>query len=139
MKHTAYVVPAHRHEPIYQIEVDDDTAFAEIIFKGEKYSEGYVGMSSMRHAEVQFVYDDFGLYRSDAIYNLNFRMMELCGLLYGVPATDISPLVGTFIVMGLNPYSGETQDVPASVEAWIELQKSHEQENQQKEKEHESA
>ncbi len=123
MKHTAYVVPAHRHEPIQQIEVDDDTAFAEIIFKGEEYSEGYVGMSSMRHAEVQFVYDDFGLYRSDAIYNLNFRMMELWGLLYGVPATDISPLVGTFIVMGLNPYSGETQDVPASVEAWIELQR----------------
>ena len=124
MKHTAYVVPAHRHEPIYQIEVDDDTAFAEIIFKGEEYSEGYVGMSSMRHAEVQFVYDDFGRYRSDAIYNLNFRMMELWGLLYGVPATDISPLVGTFIVMGLNPYSGETQDVPASVEVWVELQKS---------------
>lgn len=122
MKHTAYVVPAHRHEPIYQIEVDDDTAFAEIIFKGEEYSEGYVGMSSMRHAEVQFVYDDFGLYRSDAIYNLNFRMMELWGLLYGVPATDISPLVGTFIVMGLNPYSGETQDVPPTVETWIELQ-----------------
>ena len=124
MKHTAYVVPAHRHEPIQQIEVDDDTAFAEIIFKGEEYSEGYVGMSSMRHAEVQFVYDDFGLFRSDAIYNLNFRMMELWGLLYGVPATDISPLVGTFIVMGLNPYTGETQDVPSTVETWVELQKS---------------
>ena len=123
MKHTAYVVPAHRHEPIQQIEVDDDTAFAEIIFKGEEYSEGYVGMSSMRHAEAQFVYDDFGLYRSDAIYNLNFRMMELCGLLYGVPATDISPLVGTFIVMGLNPYSGETQDVPLTIETWVELQR----------------
>ena len=124
MKHTAYVVPAHRHEPIQQIEVDDDTAFAKIIFKGEEYSEGYVGMSSMRHAEVQFVYDDFALFRSDAIYNLNFRMMELCSLLYGVPATDISPLVGTFIVMGLNPYSGETQDVPSTVETWVELQKS---------------
>ena len=139
MKHTAYVVPAHRLEPIQQIEVGDDTIFAEIIFKGEKYSEGYVSMASMRHAEVQFAYDDMGLYRSDAIHNLNSRMMELLGLLYGVPATDISPLVGTFIVMGLNPYSGETQDVPASVEAWIELQKSHEQENQQKEKDHGSA
>ena len=139
MKHTAYVVPAHRLEPIQQIEVGDDTIFAEIIFKGKKYSEGYVGMSSMRHAEVQFAYDDMGLYRPDAIYNLNFRMMELWGLLYGVPATDITPLVGAFIVMGLNPYSGETQDVPASVEAWIELQKSHEQENQQKEKDHGSA
>ena len=127
MKHTAYVVPAHRQEPIQQIEVDDDTLFAEIIFKGEKYSEGYVGMSSMRHAEVQFVYDDFGLYRSDAIYNLNFRMMELCSLLYGVPATDISPLVGTFIVMGLNPFSGETQDVPLTVETWVELQGVHDE------------
>ena len=48
--------------------------------------------------------------------------MELCGLLYGVPATDISPLVGTFIVMGLNPYTGEAQDVPVTVEGWIELQ-----------------
>ena len=123
MKHTAYVVPAHRHEPIQQIEVDDDTAFAEIIFKGVEDSHGYVGMSSMCHAEVLFVYDDMGHYRSDAIYNLNFRMMELGGLLYGVPATDISPLVGTFIVMGLNPYSGETQDVPTLVEVWIELQK----------------
>ena len=139
MKHTAYVVPAHRHEPIQQIGVDDSFDFAEVIFKGVEDSDRYVGMSSMRHAEVQFAYDDMGLYRPDAIYNLNFRMMELWGLLYGVPATDISPLVGTFIVMGLNPYSGETQDVPASVEAWIELQKSHEQENQQKEKDHGSA
>ena len=127
MKHTAYVVPAHRQEPIQQIEVDDNFDFAEVIFKGVKNSDGYVGMSSMRHAEVQFAYDDTGLYRPDAIHNLNFRMMELCSLLYGVPATDISPLVGTFIVMGLNPYSGETQDVPASVEAWIELQKAHDE------------
>ena len=139
MKYTAYVVPAHRQEPIQQIEVDDNFDFAEVIFKGVEDSDRYVGMSSMRHAEVQFAYDDMGLYRPDADYNLNFRMMELCGLLYGVPATDISPLVGTFIVMGLNPYSGETQDVPASVEAWIELQKSPEQENQQKEKDHGSA
>lgn len=127
MKHTAYVVPAHRRDPIQQIEVDDNFDFAEVIFKGEEYSEGYVGMSSMRHAEVQFAYDDMGLYRSDALYNLNFRMMELCGFLYGMPATDISPLVGTIIVMGLNPYTGETQDVPASVEAWIELQKAHDE------------
>ena len=127
MKYTAYVVPAQRHEPIQQIEVDDNFDFAEVIFKGEEYSDRYVGMSSMRHAEVQFAYDDMGLYRSNAFYNLNFRMMELWGLLYGVPATDISPLVGTFIVMGLNPYSGETQDVPASVEAWIELQKAHDE------------
>ena len=123
MKYTAYVVPAQRHEPIQQIEVDDNFDFAEVIFKGEEYSDRYVGMSSMRHAEVQFAYDDMGLYRSDAVYNLNFRMMELWGLLYGVPATDISPLVGTFIVMGLNPYSGETQNVPASVEVWVELQR----------------
>ena len=139
MKHTAYVVPAQRHEPIQQIEVDDNFDFAEVIFKGVENSDRYVGMSSMRYAEVQFAYDDMGLYRSDAVYNLNSRMMELCGLLYGVPATDISPLVGTFIVMGLNPYSGETQDVPASVEAWLELQKTHEQKNQQKEKDHGSA
>ena len=112
---------------------------AQVLFIPDIYSDGYLGMSSMRHAEVQFAYDDMGLYRPDAIYNLNFRMMELSGLLYGVPATDISPLVGTFIVMGLNPYSGETQDVPASVEALIELLKSHEQENQQKEKDHGSA
>ena len=139
MKYTAYVVPAQRHEPIQQIEVDDNFDFAEVIFKGVENSDRYVGMSSMRHAEILFAYDDMGLYRSDAVYNLNSRMMELWGLLYGVPATDISPLVGTFIVMGLNPYSGETQDVPASVEAWIELQKSPEQENQQKEKDHGTA
>ena len=139
MKYTAYVVPAHRQEPIQQIEVDDNFDFAEVVFKGVEDSDRYVGMSSMRYAKVQFAYDDMGLYRSDAAYNLNSRMMELCGLLYGVPATDISPLVGTFIVMGLNPYSGETQDVPASVEAWIELQKSPEQENQQKEKDHGTA
>ena len=124
MKYTAYVVPAHRQEPIQQIEVDDNFDFAEVVFKGVEDSDRYVGMSSMRHAEVQFAYDDMGLYRPDAIYNLNFRMMELWGLLYGVPATDISPLVGTFIVMGLNPYSGETQDVPSTVETWVALQKS---------------
>ena len=123
MKYTAYVVPAQRHEPIQQIEVDDNFDFAEVIFKEVENSDGYVGMSSMPHAEVQFVYDDMGLYRPDAIHNLNFRMMELCSLLYGVPATDISPLVGTFIVMGLNPYSGETQDVPPTVETWVELQR----------------
>ena len=127
MKYTAYVVPAQRHEPIQQIEVDDNFDFAEVIFKGVENSDRYVGMSSMRHAEVQFAYDDMGLYRPDAIYNLNFRMMELWGLLYGVPATDISPLVGTFIVMGLNPYSGETQDVPLTIETWVELQKSHDE------------
>ena len=123
MKYTAYVVPAHRQEHIQQIEVDDNFDFAEVIFKGMKNSDGYVGMSSMRHAEVQYAYDDMGLYRPDAIHNLNFRMMELCSLLYGVPATDISPLVGTFIVMGLNPYTGETQDVPVTVEVWVELQR----------------
>ena len=127
MKYTAYVVPAQRHEPIQQIEVDDNFDFAEVIFKGEEYSEGYVGMSSMRRAEVQFAYDDEGLYRPDASHNLNFRMMELCGLLYGVPATDISPLVGTFIVMGLNPFSGDMQDVPSTVETWVELQKTHDE------------
>ena len=124
MKYTAYVVPAQRHEPIQQIEVDDNFDFAEVIFKGVEKSGRYVGMSSMRHAEVQFAYDDMGLYRPDAIYNLNFRMLELWSLLYGVPATDISPLVGTFIVMGLNPYSGETQDVPSTIKTWVELQRS---------------
>ena len=124
MKHTAYVVPAHRHDPIQQIEVDDDTAFSDIIFKGTEYPDSYVGMSSMRHSEVMFVYDDMGLYRPGAIHNLNHRMMELCGLLYGMPARDIQPLVGTFIVMGLDRFSGDTQDVPASVEEWLELQRS---------------
>ena len=123
MKHTAYVVPAHRHDPIQQIEVDDDTAFSDIIFKGTDYPDSYVGMSSMRHAKVQFVYDDMGRYRPDAIHNLNFRMMDLCGLLYGVPSDGITPLVGTFIVMGLNPYTGETQDAPVTVEVWVELQR----------------
>ena len=123
MKHTAYVVPAHRHEPIQQIEVDDNFDFAEVIFKEAEYSDGYVGMSSMRHAKVQFVYDDMGHYRSNAIHNLNTRMMDLWGILLGVPATDISPLVGTVIVMGLNPYTGETQDVPVTVEVWVELQR----------------
>ena len=123
MKYTAYVVPAHRQEPIQQIEVDDNFDFAEVVFKGVEDSDRYVGMSSMRYAKVQFAYDDMGLYRSDAAYNLNSRMMELWGLLYGVPATDISPLVGTFIVMGLNPYSGETQDVPLTIETWVELQR----------------
>ena len=123
MKHTAYVVPTHPREPIRQIEVDDNFDFAEIIFENTEYSDEYVGMSSMRHAEVQFAYDDKGLYRPGAMYNLNFRMMELWGLLLGVPARDVSPLVGTFIVMGLSPYSGETQNVPTLVEVWLELQK----------------
>lgn len=123
MKHTAYMVPAHRHDPIQQIEVDDDTAFSDIIFKGTDYPDSYVGMSSMRHAKVQFVYDDMGRYRSDAIHNLNTRMMDLWGILLGVPSDDITPLVGTFIVMGLNPYTGETQDAPVTVEVWVELQR----------------
>ena len=123
MKHTAYVVPAHRHEPIQQIEVEDNFDFAEAIFKGEEYSDRYVCLSSMHRTDVRFAFDYMGPQRPGAIFNLNVRMMELCGLLYGVPATDISPLVGTFIVMGLNPYSGETQDVPASVEVWVELQR----------------
>ena len=123
MKHTAYVVPAHPQEPIRQIEVDDNFDFAGIIFKGTDYPDKYVGMSSLRHSEVQFVFDDMGLYRPGAIFNLNFRMMELCGLLYGMPARDIQPLVGTFIVMGLDPSSGETQDVPITIETWVELQK----------------
>ena len=123
MKYTAYVVPAQRHDPIQQIEVDDDTAFSDIIFKEAETGARFVGMSSMRHAKVQFVYDDMGRYRSDAIYNLNTRMRDLWSILLGVPATDISPLVGPFIVMGLNPYTGETQDVPVTVEVWVELQR----------------
>ena len=123
MKYTAYVVPAHRQEPIQQIEVDDNFDFAGIIFKGTGYSDVRVCTVSMRRPEVRFVFDYMGPQRPGAIFNLNFRMMELCGLLYGVPATDISPLVGTFIVMGLNPYTGETQDVPVTVEVWVELQR----------------
>ena len=123
MKYTAYVVPAHRQDPTQQIEVDDDTTFSDIIFKGVENADGYVGMSSMRHFEIQFVYDDMGRYRSNAIHNLNTRMVDLWSILLGVPSDDITPLVGTFIVMGLNPYTGETQDVPVTVEAWVELQR----------------
>ena len=123
MKYTAYVVPARRQDPIQQIEVDDDTTFSDIIFKGAETGTRFVGMSAMPRAKVQFVYDDMGLYRSDAIHNLNTRMMDLWGTLLGVPSDDITPLVGTFIVMGLNPYTGETQDVPVTVEVWVELQR----------------
>lgn len=121
MKHTVLVIPANRDTPMKYVEYDEDTGdLAKLVFE-EHPGSGMLGFSSLASEGVQFCYDDLGLYREDAEQHVNTRAMILWASLKGRPVKELNPLVGTFVALGVNQYSGETQALPPQVEVFYEM------------------
>lgn len=114
----ALIIPADADLPLIEGVYDDNDmdSLAKLVFGADDAAGNYVGVSTMRQSGVQFVYDDNGLIRSDALPIMNIRAMKVWAHLAHRRVNEFpSPLVGTYVVIGLDSGSGESMDVPQVV------------------------
>lgn len=115
MSTIAYLIPHDDEKPIQKIDAvgnldDIDT----LVFEGRATNR--IGISAVQGSGVQFAYDDMGLFLQAG--NVNRRAMKLWANAAGLTLADFrQQLVGNYLVMGYDPETGETIDVPATVEA----------------------
>lgn len=110
--HKALLIPADEMKPVEEITFDSDKPgdWGDMV----KSENGLVDFSTFRDKRTQLMYDDMGLYTQPN--NTNVRAMKLWAHLAGVSLDNFrQPLVGDFVVLGLDPYEGETEDVTADV------------------------
>lgn len=113
---TGYLIPYDGSQPIKKVYIDENlSGVSALIFQPELETDGMLGVSSVRSAGIQFIYDDMGLYNQPD--NVNDRAMKLWANAAGVPVNRfVTKLVGNYVVMGLDPNDGESIDVPADIE-----------------------
>lgn len=108
------VIPADESQPIREELQVSYMDYSRLIFG---HDGGPLGISSFRSVGMAFVYDDNGLRRASAAQSINARAMQLWGHLTGRGVQDIdSPLVGTYLVIGVHGETGEDRDVPKRIE-----------------------
>lgn len=115
MQYKMLFVPARAEEKVRLIESDDEPATLQRLVHGDQYPErNEISFSSIRSAEAQVCYDDLGLWRSNG--PLNHRAQQLWAALLRADQASMFPLVGNFVFLGLNPYTGETEDLSPAVQ-----------------------
>lgn len=118
----AYRIPCDEEVPVERIHLEDSVSgLTSAVFDGTgiEHEDRVISISTFPHAGVQMAYDDNGLYRAGPCTNQ--RAMRAWAHLTGRSVEDfVTPLVGNFVVFGVEPYTGETADVPIEVAAWIE-------------------
>ena len=118
----AYRIPCDEDAPIERIDVEDSyNGVTDAVFGEDTghHDDRVCGISTFRHAGVQLVYDDNGLLRAGPCTNV--RAMHTWAYLAGMSLHEfVTPLVGDFVVLGLEGETGETADVPVDVAAWLE-------------------
>ena len=123
MATTAYVIPHDKDKPITPLVLDGDY-IDEIVLAVFGQESGPLGWSTLRGADIQFFYDDVGLYLQPE--NINHRAMKLWAHAAGRSLDDFrQPLVGNYVVLGVNRI-GDMTDVPSSIESklteeWMSL------------------
>jgi len=110
------LIPAHDSDALRIVTIPDDTrAMAKQVF-GLDSERDTLAFSSFRFWSAQLAYDDEGLLRP--LPGLNRRAMRLWALMIGASPDEFdSPLAGSFLLLGLDPNSGETQDAPVNLVA----------------------
>ena len=92
-------IVTHRDDDLTDLVHEPSSGNTELDFK------------TFRAHGVQFCYDDLGLFRIPLVRNIRAEL--LWAALAGVDRADFTqPLAGNFVMLGLDPYSGETRHVP---------------------------
>lgn len=112
-KYQALLIPADENVAVEEIEFDDATPreWSKLVCADKG---GVVDFKSFPAKRTQLMYDDMGFY--DQPNNTNPRAMKLWAHLAGIPLDNFRQnLVGDFVVIGLDPVMGETENVPGHV------------------------
>jgi hypothetical protein len=112
--HKALLIPFDENKPVEEIEFDADRpdTWAKLVCPAG--GSGAIDFKSFPTQGTQLMFDDMGLY--DQPNNTNPRAMKLWAHLSGISLDNFrQPLVGDFVVLGLDRYQGETEDVPGHV------------------------
>lgn len=113
-------IPYDRTKPVEEVDYneDDDRSLAKLVFEktGVDPNKGTIDMASFRQCRTQMAYDDLGMYTQPE--HINTRAMALWAVMTGMRLEDFrQPLWGDFIVLGVTPEAGETEDVDDRVRA----------------------
>ena len=121
-RYMAYRIPCDEELPVERIDVEDSyMGVTEAVFGDStvEHGERVCGVSTFGRAGVQMVYDDMGLFRAGP--RRNDRAMHTWAYLTGMRLDEFAtPLVGDFIVLGMEDGTGDTADVPVDIAVWIE-------------------
>jgi hypothetical protein len=108
--HKALLIPADENKPVEEVVFDNDRPDQW----GKLVGAEAIDFSTFRQKRTQLMYDDMGLYTQPD--NTNVRAMKLWAHLAGMNLDNFrQPLVGDYVVLGLDPIEGETEDVTAEV------------------------
>lgn len=108
----AYFIPWNEGEPMKELQVADDESLIPELEAA--IGVDMLGFSTVAGYGVQFCYDDMGLFNQPG--HINPRAMKLWAAAAGRPLADFrQPLVGNYVVLGLDPNTGDTIDLPAAV------------------------
>ena len=116
----ALLIPWDNSQPVQDVTWDTDSNddVNGFIFGPEGAEKGFVDVKTFRHHRLQLVFDDMGIIKQPT--HINDRAMQLYARLSGFQLADFEqPLVGNFLVIGLDPDSGETEDVPQNIRRWF--------------------
>lgn len=112
--HKALLIPWDDSKPVEEIELDENRLLEQMAAQVCAVRNGMLDFKSFPTQHTQLVYDDNGMF--DQRTNTNIRAMKLWAHLAGVPVTSFRQrLVGNFIVLGMDPFEGDTLDVTAAV------------------------
>lgn len=107
-------IPYDRSKPVEEVAYNEDNihSLAELVFQNTDIApaNGTIDVATFRSSRTQLAYDDNGLYTQPN--NINSRAMALWAVMSGRHIEDfVVPLVGDYVVIGLNPASGDSEDV----------------------------
>lgn len=112
----ALLIPWSQGEAVRDITWDTEKMddLPGLVFGPENAEDNFVDVKTFRTHRAQLVFDDMGLFKQRT--HVNERAMKLWAYLSGFRLEDFEqPLCGNFVVIGLDPNTGETEDVPSIV------------------------
>lgn len=108
----ALLIPYDENLPVEEFDYDPNR-WTELAEKVTGSTTGMLDARTFPSKRTQLFYDDMGMY--DQPNNINVRAMKLWAHLSGINLDFRQTLVGNFVVLGLSPEFGDTEDVPKEV------------------------
>lgn len=109
MQYRMLLIPANTRIEMSIVTHRDDDLTSLVHEPGHSSTE--LDFKTFRAHGVQFCYDDLGLFRIPL--QRNIRAELIWAALAGVDSSDFAqPLAGNFVMLGLDPHSGDTRHVP---------------------------